>query len=90
VLGLGIACLISAAAWVYLVAAHGGFWLTSQRLPPGSQPGQVPSEKTWPAVALLRAETRWERVIVPAFVYLFAQLYPFRKARPHRRPRLTW
>ena len=30
-------------------------------------------------MALLRAETRWERVIVPAFVYFFAQLYPFRK-----------
>jgi len=30
-------------------------------------------------MALLRSETRWERVIVPAFVYFFAQLYPFRK-----------
>ena len=30
-------------------------------------------------MALLRAETWWERVIVPAFVYFFAQLYPFRK-----------
>ncbi|HET6185505.1 MAG TPA: glycosyltransferase, partial [Trebonia sp.] len=30
-------------------------------------------------MALLRAETRWERVIVPAFVYFFAQLYPFRQ-----------
>jgi hopene-associated glycosyltransferase HpnB len=30
-------------------------------------------------MALLRAETRWERMIVPAFVYFFAQLYPFRK-----------
>lgn len=29
-------------------------------------------------MALLRAETGWERVIVPAFVYFFAQLYPFR------------
>jgi hopene-associated glycosyltransferase HpnB len=30
-------------------------------------------------MALLRAQARWERVIVPAFVYFFAQLYPFRK-----------
>jgi hopene-associated glycosyltransferase HpnB len=30
-------------------------------------------------MALLRAETGWERLIVPAFVYFFAQLYPFRK-----------
>lgn len=30
-------------------------------------------------MALLRARTPWERVIVPAFVYFFAQLYPFRR-----------
>ena len=29
-------------------------------------------------MARLRTETRWERLIVPAFVYFFAQLYPFR------------
>ncbi|MGK5630384.1 glycosyltransferase [Streptomyces sp. URMC 123] len=29
-------------------------------------------------MARLRAETFWERLIVPAFVYFFAQLYPFR------------
>jgi hopene-associated glycosyltransferase HpnB len=30
-------------------------------------------------MALLRAATGWERLIVPAFVYFFAQLYPFRR-----------
>jgi len=30
-------------------------------------------------MALLRAATGWERVVVPAFVYFFAQLYPFRR-----------
>ena len=30
-------------------------------------------------MALLRARTGWEKVIVPAFVYFFAQLYPFRR-----------
>jgi hopene-associated glycosyltransferase HpnB len=30
-------------------------------------------------MALLRAETGWERAIVPAFVYFFAMLYPFRR-----------
>jgi hopene-associated glycosyltransferase HpnB len=207
VLVLAIACLVSAAAWVYLVLLHGGFWLTSQRLPAGgnAEPAATAGQPTWPAVvavvparneaeslpvtlpallvqdypgefrvflvddnsddgtgaiaaelgekaardggapltvvtgrprpdgwagkvwamaqgfaaaaaapeyvlftdadiswaptalrdlvagaeaddrallsqmALLRAETRWERVIVPAFVYFFAQLYPFRK-----------
>jgi hopene-associated glycosyltransferase HpnB len=29
-------------------------------------------------MARLRTVTRWERMLVPAFVYFFAQLYPFR------------
>ncbi len=37
-------------------------------------------------MALLRTDTRWERLIVPAFVYFFAQLYPFRRvSRPGAR-----
>ncbi|WP_370150605.1 glycosyltransferase [Streptacidiphilus sp. EB129] len=37
-------------------------------------------------MARLRTETRWERLIVPAFVYFFAQLYPFRRSnRPGTR-----
>jgi hopene-associated glycosyltransferase HpnB len=35
-------------------------------------------------MALLRAETAWERVVVPAFVYFFAQLYPFKKVNNPR------
>jgi hopene-associated glycosyltransferase HpnB len=206
VLGLAIACAVAAAVWVYLVAAHGGFWRTGERLPPrqtqadgaswpsvvavvparneaDSLPGTLPAllaqdypgdfrvflvddgsddgtadvaaelgekaardgggpltvvpgrprpdgwaGKVWAMsqglaavvdtgsaaaayvlftdadifwtptalrdlvraaedddralvsqMALLRAETAWERVIVPAFVYFFAQLYPFKK-----------
>jgi hopene-associated glycosyltransferase HpnB len=30
-------------------------------------------------MALLRTATGWERAVVPAFVYFFAQLYPFRR-----------
>ncbi|TDE36459.1 glycosyltransferase [Actinomadura sp. 6K520] len=30
-------------------------------------------------MATLNTRTRWERLIVPAFVYFFAQLYPFRR-----------
>jgi hopene-associated glycosyltransferase HpnB len=37
-------------------------------------------------MALLRADAGWERFIVPAFVYFFAQLYPFRRVnRPGAR-----
>lgn len=36
-------------------------------------------------MARLRVDTGWERLVVPAFVYFFAQLYPFRLvARPGR------
>jgi hopene-associated glycosyltransferase HpnB len=208
VLGLAIACAAAAAAWVYLVAAHGGFWRTGERLPPwraeigrtswpavvavvparneaDSLPGTLPAllaqdypgrfrvfvvddgsddgtaavagelgekaardggapltvvpgrprpdgwaGKVWAMsqglaavagpgsgyvlftdadiawgptalrdlvraaedddralvsqMALLRAETAWERVIVPAFVYFFAQLYPFKKVNNPR------
>ncbi|MFF4503630.1 glycosyltransferase [Streptomyces sp. NPDC001401] len=30
-------------------------------------------------MARLRVESRWEQLVVPAFVYFFAQLYPFRR-----------
>jgi hopene-associated glycosyltransferase HpnB len=37
-------------------------------------------------MALLRADAGWEKWIVPAFVYFFAQLYPFRRVgRPRSR-----
>ena len=32
-------------------------------------------------MALLRTATGWERVVVPAFVYFFAQLYPFPRVK---------
>ncbi len=35
-------------------------------------------------MALLRTANRWEKLLIPAFVYFFAQLYPF---RPVSRPR---
>ena len=75
-LGLGIACVISAAAWVYLVAARGGFWLTSQRLPPVDAPGARRPAPAWPAVAAVvpaRNEAESLPVTLPA---LLAQDYP--------------
>ena len=35
-------------------------------------------------MALLRTATWWERVVVPAFVYFFAQLYPFPRVNSPR------
>jgi len=65
-------CVISAAAWVYLVAAHGGFWLTGQRLPPVGDPAR----SVWPTVAAVvpaRNEAESLPVTLPG---LLAQDYP--------------
>ncbi|WP_199273034.1 glycosyltransferase [Streptomyces broussonetiae] len=35
-------------------------------------------------MARLRVESLWERLVVPAFVYFFAQLYPFRRISRRR------
>jgi hopene-associated glycosyltransferase HpnB len=73
VLALAIACAVSAAAWIYLVAAHGGYWLTSQRLP-AAQPR--PAYGQWPAVAAVvpaRNEVDMLPVTLPA---LLGQDYP--------------
>jgi hopene-associated glycosyltransferase HpnB len=68
---LAIACVVSATAWVYLVAGHGGFWLTSQRLPAA---GGVPG--TWPAVVAV-VPARNEAESLPATLpTLLAQDYP--------------
>ncbi|MFF9851742.1 glycosyltransferase [Streptomyces litmocidini] len=40
-------------------------------------------------MARLRVESAWERLVVPAFVYFFAQLYPFRWINRPRRPLAT-
>ena len=39
---LAAARLLAAIAWVYLLAAHGGYWRTDQRLP-GRRPGTADS-----------------------------------------------
>lgn len=73
-LGLAIACAVSAAAWIYLVAAHGGYWLTSQRLPAGRP--QKAYAGRWPAVAAVvpaRNEADMLPVTLPA---LLGQDYP--------------
>jgi hopene-associated glycosyltransferase HpnB len=70
-LALSIACTAAAVAWVYLVAAHGGYWRTSQRLP------RVSGEPdAWPdvvAVVPARNEAAMLPVTLPA---LLGQDYP--------------
>ena len=70
-LALSIACTAAAVAWVYLVAAHGGYWRTSQRLP------RVSGEPdAWPdvvAVVPARNEAAMLPLTLPA---LLGQDYP--------------
>ncbi len=72
-LALTVACGIAAAIWVYLVVAHGGFWLTTQRLPPAQD-----KPAAWPdVVAVIPARDEAEMVPV-ALPTLLGQEYPGR------------
>jgi hopene-associated glycosyltransferase HpnB len=70
-LALGLACTAAALAWLYLVAAHGSYWRTSQRLP------RVSGEPdAWPevvAVVPARNEAEMLPVTLPE---LLGQEYP--------------
>ena len=70
-LALSIACVLAAVAWTYLVTGHGGYWRTSQWLPPVSR-----DPDTWPdvvAVVPARNEAEMLPVTLPA---LLGQEYP--------------
>ncbi len=70
-LALSIACVAAAAAWTYLVAGHGGYWRTSEWLPPLTR-----DPDTWPdvvAVVPARNEAEMLSATLPA---LLGQEYP--------------
>src|ERR1700687_4392500 len=78
-LTLSIACTAAAVAWLYLVTGHGGYWRTSQRLPPGggeadawagAEPDAGPDVV---AVVPARNEAEMPPVTLPA---LLGQEYP--------------
>jgi hopene-associated glycosyltransferase HpnB len=67
------ACVLAAAAWVYLLAGHGGFWRTDVRLP--GRPGE-PGPRPWPSVVAV-VPARDEAAILPETLpTLLAQDYP--------------
>ena len=70
-LALSIACVLAAVAWTYLVAGHGGYWRTSQWLPPVSR-----DPDTWPDVVAV-VPARNEAEMLPATLpALLGQEYP--------------
>jgi hopene-associated glycosyltransferase HpnB len=91
-LGLAIACVISAVAWLYLVIAHGGYWLTSQRLPntdtaagdppalesltPAELPDARETPRVWPPVAAVVPARNEAEALPGTLPTLLAQEYP--------------
>jgi hopene-associated glycosyltransferase HpnB len=70
-LGLSVACVLAAVAWVYLFAGHGGFWRTSERLPPVTR-----EPASWPEVVAV-VPARNEAEMLPATLpTLLGQDYP--------------
>lgn len=65
------ACVLTAIAWVYLAACHGGYWRTDQRLPPARG-----DPAAWPAVTAV-IPARDEAAVLPGTMpTLLAQDYP--------------
>ena len=74
-LALSIACTVAAVAWAYLAVGHGGYWRTSQWLPPRTFPlAGEPSR--WPDVVAV-VPARNEAAMLPAVLpTLLGQDYP--------------
>ena len=69
-LALSIACTVAAVVWAYLVTGHGGYWRTSQWLPPTKMPDR------WPDVTAI-VPARNEAEMLPATLpALLGQDYP--------------
>ncbi len=68
---LGCLATASAAAWTYLLVGHGGFWLTSPRLP-----ADPPVPGSWPSVGVV-VPARDEAAVLPETLpTLLGQDYP--------------
>jgi hopene-associated glycosyltransferase HpnB len=68
---LAAVCILAAIAWVYLLAGHGGYWRTGQRLPPAAA-----DPATWPSVAAV-VPARNEATVLPGTLpTLLGQDYP--------------
>jgi hopene-associated glycosyltransferase HpnB len=68
---LAAICVLAAIAWLYLLAGHGGYWRTGQRLPPSAA-----DPPAWPSVAAV-VPARNEAAILPETLpTLLSQDYP--------------
>jgi len=68
---LAAVCILAAITWVYLLAGHGGYWRTGQRLPYAAA-----DPAAWPSVAAV-VPARNEAAVLPGTLpTLLAQDYP--------------
>ena len=68
---LAAACILAAITWLYLLAGHGGYWRTGQRLPPAAA-----GPASWPSVAAV-VPARNEAAVLPSTLpSLLGQDYP--------------
>jgi hopene-associated glycosyltransferase HpnB len=65
------ACAIAAIAWTYLLAGHGGYWRTNQRLPPASA-----DPAAWPSVTAVVPARNEAAVLPDTLPTLLTQDYP--------------
>lgn len=87
VLAFAVLALLSLATWLYLLLAHGRYWLADQRLPetpaapaalaaPGTTPGSAAIDGAWPDVVAI-VPARDEAELLPLTLpTLLAQDYP--------------
>jgi hopene-associated glycosyltransferase HpnB len=69
-------CALAAVAWAYLLACHGGFWRTSQRLPAAPAHTAPAAGSRWPSVTAV-VPARDEAGVLPGSLpTLLAQDYP--------------
>jgi hopene-associated glycosyltransferase HpnB len=62
--------LLADTAWLYLLAGHGMFWRTDQRLPPGADPA------AWPSVAAVVPARDEAAILHETLPTLLSQEYP--------------
>lgn len=73
------AAMLAVVAWVYLLAGHGRFWRTDQRLPaasPGPGPGSCPESAAWPTVVAVVPARDEADVLPESLPTLLTQDYP--------------
>jgi hopene-associated glycosyltransferase HpnB len=76
VVGLGVACVLAALAWLYLLVAHGEFWRTTQRLPATATPAKQAEQQDWPDVVAVIPARNEAEMLPLTLPTLLGQDYP--------------